>query len=175
MQPNKKPPDGDDHQSHSLQRDMFNGLLKAPSRPQTPSSLRVRSLGNGSQSGHNAEPEASVEDDPQVVHFRQLYERSEATLASLFGDTGDIIIPERQHATDPSSQETAAGAPVLEAPAPTSKKRKLDDDYDDYDDDDDDEDEDTTEQQQSPLINKSHKVQIVEAATSSPMARPVIS
>lgn len=174
MQPNKRPPDGDDHQSHSLQRDMFNGLLKAPSRPHTPSSLKVRSLGHGSQSGHNAEPEASVEDDPQVVHFRQLYERTEATLASLFGDTGEIAVPERQHAPDSSSQETAAGAPVPEVSAPTAKKRKLDDDYDDYDDDDED-DDDSNEQQQSPLVNKSHKVQIVEDAALSPMARPASS
>lgn len=173
MQPNKRPPDGDDHQSHSLQRDMFNGLLKAPSRPHTPSSLKVRSLGNGSQSGHGAEPEASVEDDPQVAHFRQLYKRSEAALAALFGNTGEIIIPERSHAPGSSSLETTAGAPVPEASVPTAKKRKLDDDYDDYDDDD--EDDDPNGQQQSPLVNKSHKVQIVEDATSSPMARPVAS
>jgi transcriptional activator SPT7 len=173
MQPNKRPPDGDDHQSHSLQRDMFNGLLKAPSRPHTPSSLKVRSLGNGSQSGHGAEPEASVEDDPQVAHFRQLYERSEAALATLFGDNGEIVVSERSNAPDSSLQENAAGAPVPEPSAPTAKKRKLDDDYDDYDDDD--EDDDPNGQQQSPLVNKSHKVQIVEDATSSPMARPAAS
>lgn len=172
MQPNKRPPDGDDHQSHSLQRDMFNGLLKAPSRPHTPSSLKVRSLGNGSQSGHNAEPEASVEEDPKVAHFKRLYEISEAKIAGLFSDTGEVILQPRQHATDTSSQEDP-GAPVPDISGPTSKKRKLDDDYDDYDDDDDD--EDTTEQQQSPLVNKSHKVQIVEDATSSPMARPAVS
>jgi transcriptional activator SPT7 len=173
MQPNKRPPDGDDHQSHSLQRDMFNGLLKAPSRPHTPSSLKVRSLGNGSQSGHGAEPEVSVEDDPQVARFRQLYQRSEVALATLFGDTGEIIAPERQHAPDSSSRETAAGAPVPVVSAPTAKKRKLDDDYDDYDDDE--EDDDPNGQQQSPLVSKSHKVQIVEDAISSPVARPVAS
>ena len=176
MQPNKRPPDGDEHQSHNLHRDMLNGLLRAPSRPHTPSSIKVRSLANGSQSGHNAEPEASVEDDPQVVHFRQLYERSEAALASLFGETGEIIVPERQHAPDSSSRETGVGAsaPVPEVPTSTAKKRKLDDDYDDYDEDEDD--EDAKDQQQSPLISKSHKVQIVEDATSSPIAvRPMAS
>lgn len=57
----------------------------------------------------------------------------------------------------------------------TSKKRKLDDedDYDDFDDDDDDDDEGAAANQ-SPLKHKSSKLQIVtDAASSSPVPRPV--
>ena len=103
--PNKRPPSGDDHQSDSLQKDVFNDLLKGSPRPHTASSLKVRSLGNGSQSGHNAEPEATVEDDPMrepllpvdwLLRLGRMSSRTRARLQTLqrdgdpFGQAGDL-------------------------------------------------------------------------------------
>ena len=161
-------PGDDDHHSHSLHRDMIHGLLRAPSRPHTPLSTKLRSLGGGSQSGQAADTEPT--DDPQVAKFRAIYFQTESHIASLFDDTGEVIVPERKHLPDPS-QPNPLDAPVAPpVPAPTSKKRKFDDDdYDDYDDDDDDDTGDNV----SPLKEKSNKVQIVADATQSPVPRPV--
>ena len=134
--------------------------------------MRNRNVGDGSQSGHAAEGDASAEDDPMVARFRELYNESEAKIATLFGSTGEVIVPERhmQHQT-PIPNTDANGSGQGQPPAPTSKKRKLDDD--DYDDFDEDEDEEETVENVSPLKGRSSKVQIVADATSSPVSRPV--
>ena len=125
----------------------------------------MRSLGDGSQSGAAAEGDTSVDDDPQTVKFRELYNACEAKIANLFSEEYQTALAEKQAGQDVEAQS--------QAPAPVSKKRKLDDD--DYDDDfDDDEDDDSTEINASPLKGKSHKVQIVADATQSPMPRPVL-
>jgi transcriptional activator SPT7 len=162
-----KPPD-DDTQSVASSK-MYSGLLKAPSRPHTPLSSRLRSLAGGSQSGQAAEPEPAVDEDPQIARFRQIYDQSEARIASLFDSHGDVVRTQRKRAApeDQQIRDVVADAPPI--PPPTSKKRKLDDDYDDYDDDDDDEADSA-----SPLKEKSNKVHIVaDATTSSPVARPI--
>lgn len=175
-----KPPD-DDHHSHSLHKDMFNGLLKAPSRPHTPLSAKLRALNAvNSNSGHAPDPEPNPEEDPQVQRFKELYEEGEARIASLFTKTGDLIKPEKRKLPESFDATTATApstqlipdiiAPDSQPSAPTSKKRKLDDDYDDYDDDEDEEEPDSST---SPLKNKASKVQIVADRHASPVPRPV--
>ncbi|KAK5952578.1 Transcriptional activator spt7 [Knufia fluminis] len=162
---------------------MFNGLLKAPSRSHTPTPLsaKLRALNSASsQSGNLPDPEPTLEDDPQVLKFKALYEESEARIASLFDQTGNVVVPPKRKlpesfdATGPSSAVPDIIAPESQGRTqpsqPTSKKRKLDDDYDDYDDDDDDEDADGAA---SPLKHKTSKVQIVSDRHASPVPRPV--
>ncbi len=151
----------------------MNGHLKAPSRPHTPQ-LRMRHLGDGSQSGHAAEVDASVEDDPVVAKFKDLYNESESKIAAIFGETGEVIVPEKEQRHDtPIGETSATDQAQSQPPAPASKKRKIDDDnYDDFDDDEEDEE---AEENASPLKSRSNKVQIVSDATSSPVPRPVFS
>ena len=170
--PNSHKPPDDDHHSHNLQKDMFAGLLKAPSRPHTPLSSKLRSVAGGSQSGQAAEPEPIIEEDPQIARFRALYSQTESRIAGLFNEVGEVILPEKGKPILDSLTEDAAAAQPTSAPAPVSKKRKLDDeDYDEYDDDEDDDAPDTV----SPLKDKSAKVQIIADADHSPLPRPVAS
>ncbi|ETN38190.1 uncharacterized protein HMPREF1541_06221 [Cyphellophora europaea CBS 101466] len=165
-----KPPDDDTHSVSSSK--IYSGLLKAPSRPHTPLSSRLRSLAGGSQSGQAAEPEPAVDEDPQIARFRALYDQTESRIASLFDSVGEVVKSTRKRPAADLQQIPDVVADVPQIPPPTSKKRKLDDDYDDYDDDDDD---DEAPESASPLKEKSNKVQIVsDANTSSPVARPVI-
>ncbi|KAK5076203.1 Transcriptional activator spt7 [Lithohypha guttulata] len=175
----------DDDYSHK----MHNGLLKAhpphpPSRPHTPnfSSAKLRTL-NGSAPQSAPDPEPPVEEDPQVLKFRAIYEETQAKIASLFTSTGDLIVSGKRklpESFDPA--ESAAQIPDVVAPEvqtqsqpqtsiPLSKKRKLDDDYDDYDDEDDDEDDAAA----SPLKGKSNKVLIVSDPNrhATPVPRPI--
>jgi transcriptional activator SPT7 len=173
--PHHKPPDDDSHSVSSSHR-MYSGLLKAPSRPHTPLSARLRGVGGagGSQSGAPAaEPDSNIEDDPQIQKFRQLYDQTESRIASLFDSVGDVIKSVKKLTIAPESQNIDIVADAPSIPPPTSKKRKLDDDYDDYDDDDDEDDAADTA---SPLKEKSNKVQIIaDVATLSPVAQPVVN
>ena len=165
-----KPPD-DDHHGPRLQKSMLSGLLDPHSRPQTPSSFKLRSQFGGSQSGQAAEPEPVVEEDPQIARFRTLYTQTESRIANLFNEFGNIILSETKKPI-PESLDVPIAGPSIVAPAPISKKRKLDDDdYDEYDDDDEEEAEEST----SPLKGKTAKVQIVADADHSPIPRPVAS
>ena len=166
-----KPPDNE-HHSHNLQKDIFAGLLKAPSRPHTPLSSKLRSVAGGSQSGQAAEPEPTIEEDPQIAHFRALYSQTESRIANLFTEVGGIILSQKKKPIPDSLESDTTVAQPTAAPVPVSKKRKLDDD--DYDDYDDDEDDDTPESV-SPLKEKSAKVQIIADADQSPVPRPVAS
>lgn len=173
--PNSQKPPDDDHPLHSLHRDPLNGLLRAPSRPHTPSSFsRLRRLGSGSQSGQATDTEANPDQDPQVLRFRALYQDTESKLATLFDSLGQVVVTQRPRHVDLLASSPSANAPnaldSAPAPAPLSKKRKLDDDYDDYDDDDDDDEPDLSST--SPLKDKPNKVHIIADATSSPLARP---
>ena len=72
-----------------------------------------------------------MEDDPQVLRFRELYDKNEAKIASLFGATGQVIISAKPSQPDILDHVAAVAEPATD-PAPASKKRKFDeDDYDD--------------------------------------------
>lgn len=135
--------------SHPLQ---FNGLLGGLSRSRTPNPAP-------SQSSHSApEPEASIEDDPRAVLFKDLFARSEARLDALFaggsGSAGGAIKEQgtRDHSmlgdvfATSTATATAAGqaaATTTKAAPPKKAARTIDeDDYDD-DEEDDEDDEDT--------------------------------
>src|SRR5205814_7201 len=94
LPPNHLRPPDEDYLSHSVNGHLFSGHLKAPSRPHTPQ-MRNRNAADGSQSGHAAEGDASAEDDPMVARFTELYNASEAKIATLFGITGEVIVPQR--------------------------------------------------------------------------------
>jgi transcriptional activator SPT7 len=132
----------------------------------------MRSLGDGSQTGTAAEGDTSVDDDPQTVKFRELYNACETKIGNLFSEEYQAALAQK-HAEQEAEAQTAQVATEgqSQAPAPVSKKRKLDDD--DYDDFDDDDEDDGTEINASPLKGKGHKVQIVADITQSPMPRPV--
>lgn len=133
----------------------------------------MRSLGDGSQSGTAAEGDTNVDDDPQTVKFRDLYNACESKIAALFNEEYQAALAQNQAEQDVEAQSTQlATEPQIQASAPLSKKRKLDDD--DYDDFDDDEEYGSMDVNLSPLKGKSHKVQIFADATQSPMPRPVL-
>ena len=169
LPPNRlRPPDDDHHHpAHFL-----HGQFKGPSRPNTPQ-MRMRALGDGSQSGTAAEGETSVDDDPQTIKFKEIYNACEAQIANLFSDEYQAALAEKHAEQEVEAQiSQIATKGRSQAPVPVSKKRKLDDD--DYDDFDDDEEDDNTDINVSPLKGKGHKVQIVADATQSPMARPAL-
>ena len=170
LPPNHLRPPDDDHIAHLHHAHLFNGHLKAPSRPHTPQ-MRFRGHGDGSQSGHPAEGDASAEDDPMVAKFKELYDASEAKVVALFGRTGEGNSGEKEDMHNSPALDASAG-PQSQLLTTISKKRKIDDD--DYDDFDDDEDDDEPDANPSPLKGKSNKVHIIADATSSPVARPVI-
>lgn len=118
-----------------------NGYSKPFSGPRTPQ-MRGSVDADGSHAGNLiSEADTALEEDPRIAIFRDLYNRTEAKINSLFSgeksseDTsGDAVaLPDGAEAQDQRADEPAP------APAPPKKPaRKLDDDdYDDYDDDDD--------------------------------------
>lgn len=139
--------------------------------------LRMRSLGDGSQSGATAtEGDAGADEDPQVVKFKDLYRACESKITALFsGEYQAALVGDAAGHTAEAQSGQLATDGQSQPPAPVSKKRKLDDD-DDYDDLDEDEDEDdaATEVNPSPLKAKSHKMQIIADANQSPLPRPVL-
>ena len=163
-----RPPD-DHHDAHPS-----NSLFRAHSRPHTPQ-FRSRGVADGSQSGQTAEGDASAEEDPRLLRFRDLYSQSEAKIAGLFSrNAQDPIGSDTINGQSDSNNDAADAA--LHAEGPPLKKRKLDDDdYNDFDDDEDDEDEDTTEHNVSPLKAKSSKPPIaVEPFTFKPPISPQV-
>ena len=135
--------------------------------------MRMRGLGDGSQSGTAAEGDTSVDDDPQTLKFREIYNNCEPKVANLFSEEYQAALAEKRAEQELEAQASQVATDAQsQAPATVSKKRKLDDD--DYDDFDDDEEDDTTEINASPLKAKSHKVQVIAGATRSPMARPAL-
>ena len=134
--------------------------------------MRMRHTGDGSVSGHGAEGDASAEDDPLVAKFKDLHRTGDALIATLFGDTGEVLRTEKPENPQLPSQPPSSAHEHAESheAAPVSKKRKLDDDdYDDFDEDDDEEEE--NESSISPLKGRSNKVHIIADATGSPASK----
>ena len=126
-------------------------------------SPQIKPRGDGaSQSGHGADAENTVDEDPTVAKFRALYEQSEQRISALFRSPGE----------DSGEHNGVVGADAMSYSAigqsqdiipPPAKKRKLDDDYDDFDDDEDDDTPLPT--QPSPLKGKGN-------LTASTLLRP---
>ncbi|KAJ5104119.1 hypothetical protein N7532_004648 [Penicillium argentinense] len=147
---NTRPPD-----EHQESPRPVNGLVKTLSGSRTPQ-IRGSVSADGPNAGSmTSEPDTTVEEDPRIAQFRDLYRHSEAKINALFSGL---------HAADDSPAGAVAGteqpdadtervdAPVHPTAPPSKKARKLDDDYDDYDED---EDEDMADAAESPLKTKS--------------------
>ncbi|KAL4786183.1 hypothetical protein BJX76DRAFT_322144 [Aspergillus varians] len=118
-----------------------NGYSKLFSGPRTPQ-MRGSVDADGPHAGNLiSEADTTLEEDPRIALFRDLYNRTEAKINGLFSgeksseDTIDDAVagPDGAEAPDQRADEPAT------PPAPPKKPaRKLDDDdYDDYDDDND--------------------------------------
>lgn len=115
------------------------------------------------------------EDEQQVAMFKDLFRRSEAKIASLFGGgvTGEPV-PDGDDVAQPGQLEDEAdSAEPTKEQAPKKAARTIDEDN--YDDDDDDDDEDDEEETQvSPLKNKSTNVLLSPSKSgSSPISSDV--
>jgi transcriptional activator SPT7 len=119
-----------------------------------------------------SEPDLTLEEDPRIAQFRDLYRRSEAKINALF--SGHYAADDPTTAAIAETEQPDAGTERVDAPtsptAPPSKPaRKMDDDYDDYDEDDDADMEDATE---SPLKSKSVPPPQDPSATTLSVQRP---
>ncbi|KAJ5540115.1 hypothetical protein N7513_008447 [Penicillium frequentans] len=125
-----------------------NGLVKTLSGSRTP---QIR--GSVSAEGPNAasmtsEPDITIEEDPRIASFRELFRTSEAKINALFSghyipdESSDAAVAEIDSSELKNERVDAPAAPAAAPPKPT---RKLDDDYDDYDEDDDADMEDSVE------------------------------
>jgi len=133
-----------------------------PTRSHTPSLFEDATL---------AEPVAvqydgdNAEEEQQRAMFRELYERSEAKIAALFGGEPS---QEQEQGEDNSAQidqlaEEHIAAEKSKAQASKKPARAIDEDN--YDDDDDEDDEDDV--QASPLKNKSANVLLSPSKSGS--------
>ncbi len=115
----------------------------------------------------------NAEEEHQRQLFKELYLRSEAKIAALFGGRGTS---EQESGEDTSTaedqlaaEEAAAAEPAID-PGPKKSARTIDEDN--YDDDDDEDDEDDV--QQSPLKNKSGNVLLSPSKSgSSPVSSDI--
>lgn len=147
---NTRPPD--DHQESPRP---VNGLVKTLSGSRTPQVRGSVGADGPNPSSMTSEPDLTLEEDPRIAQFRDLYRRSEAKINALF--SGRYAADDPATAAIAETEQPDAGTERVDAPAPptappSKPARKLDDDYDDYDEDDDADMADATE---SPLKNKS--------------------
>jgi transcriptional activator SPT7 len=120
-----------------------NGYSKTFSGPRTPQ-MRGSVDADGLHAGNLiSEADTTAEEDPRVAIFRDLYNRTEAKINSLFsgGKPSEGTSSDAGAGSGPDEAETKDQRADESAPTPTPVKkpaRKLDDDdYDDYDEDDD--------------------------------------
>ncbi|KAJ5989171.1 hypothetical protein N7481_004381 [Penicillium waksmanii] len=164
---NTRPPD--DHQESPRP---VNGLVKTLSGSRTPQVRGSVSADGPNPSSMTSEPDLTLEEDPRIAQFRDLYRRSEAKINALF--SGHYTADDPATAAIAETEQPDAGTERVDAPAPptappSKPARKLDDDYDDYDEDDDADMEDVTE---SPLKSKSVPPPQDPSAATLPVQRP---
>ncbi|KAI1377997.1 hypothetical protein F4677DRAFT_414136 [Hypoxylon crocopeplum] len=122
-------------------------------------------------------PEASDTDEDRVrAHFDELYRRSEAKIALMFGPDGsinhDVIESWRRSATTSAAPPpTTDHAAIEERPAKRVKRVIDEDDYGDDDDDDDDEEDDDGRSTNAPNI-AALKSKAAAAAAAASKALP---
>ncbi|KAI9823289.1 MAG: Transcriptional activator spt7 [Thelocarpon impressellum] len=142
----------------------------APMRPRTPRLMSADVVPNGPSSasisgeGGDGGPEFV---DPRLAAFREVYARSEANIARLFGGDGGGDLSERGEEETAAAEHGAATRP--DAPPKKPARTMDEDDYDDYDDDNDDDDDqaDAVEESSPPLKSKT-LVTPVKPAASAP-------
>jgi transcriptional activator SPT7 len=119
-----------------------------------------------------SEPDLTLEEDPRIAQFRDLYRRSEARINALF--SGRYAADDSATAAIAETEQPDAGTERVDAPAPptappSKPARKLDDDYDDYDEDDD---ADMADAAESPLKSKPVPPSQDPSAATLPVPRP---
>ncbi|CAI7577256.1 unnamed protein product [Penicillium pancosmium] len=164
---NTRPPD--DHQESPRP---VNGLVKTLSGSRTPQVRGSVSADGPNPSSMTSEPDLTLEEDPRIAQFRDLYRRSEAKINAIF--SGHYAADDPATAVIAETEQPDAGTERVDAPAPPTAPpakpaRKMDDDYDDYDEDDDADMEDATE---SPLKSKSVPPPQDPSAATLPVQRP---
>lgn len=164
---NTRPPD--DHQESPRP---VNGLVKTLSGSRTPQVRGSVSADGPNPGSMTSEPDLTLEEDPRIAQFRDLYRRSEAKINALFSghyaaDDSPVALAE----TDQSdAQAERVDAPAPPTAPPSKPARKMDDDYDDYDEDDD---ADMADAAESPLKDKSVPPSQDPSAATLPPQRPV--
>lgn len=165
---NTRPPD--DHQESPRP---VNGLVKTLSGSRTPQVRGSVSADGPNHSSMTSEPDLTLEEDPRIAQFRDLYRRSEAKINALF--SGRYAADDAATAAIAETEQSDAGTERVDAPAPptappSKPARKLDDDYDDYDEDDD---ADMADASESPLKSKSSLPPPQDPSTATlPVQRP---
>jgi transcriptional activator SPT7 len=156
--------------SSHLSSKTFHHRDDTPARTNTPSLLLEDATMSESATvqydGDNAE------DEQQRQMFKELYQRTEAKIAGLFGGRNSV---EEENGGDNGAQvdQLAADEPSIAEPkeqAPKKSARTIDEDN--YDDDEEDEDEDDV--QDSPLKNKgAHALLSPSKSGSSPVSSDI--
>lgn len=124
-----------DNGSRDKHRPIANG---SASRSRTPN--MTSEGGRGARTaGEMAERDHGAEEDPRVAMFRELYVRSEAQIAILFGQAEEDVVAESQIDCGEGVPGPArAFEQSTSDAAPKKAARNIDeDDYDDYDNDED--------------------------------------
>ncbi|KAJ5239721.1 hypothetical protein N7468_004340 [Penicillium chermesinum] len=131
-----------------------NGLVKTLSGSKTPQIRGSVSAEGPNPGSMSSEPDITVDEDPRIAQFREMYRKSEAKINALFSGrfSADDLAAAALTEPDPSAAQNECVDAPAPVPSPPSKPaRKLDDDYDDYDEDDD---ADTADSTESPLKSK---------------------
>ena len=163
-----RPPEDEHHPVHAL-----HASFKT-SRSATPQ-IKMRGLADGSQTGTTADGDTNMEDDPETIKFKELYNSYESKIDDLFsGHFQTALAANQADQAGPaqfSAMTTNQGQP--QGPTSQSKKRKLDeDDYGDLDDDNE-EDDIGAQARLSPRKGMGRKVQVIADVCQSPKPRPI--
>lgn len=130
-----------------------NGLVKTLSGSKTPQIRGSVSAEGPNPGSMTSEPDIAVEEDPRIAQFREMYRKSEAKINALFSGrytADDLAAVAAAESDAPATQNERVDAPAAAPPPPSTKARKLDDDYDDYDDDDEPDTADSVDSPSKP-------------------------
>ncbi|KAH8819657.1 hypothetical protein F5884DRAFT_658840 [Xylogone sp. PMI_703] len=114
----------------------------------------------------------NIEEERQRARFKELYQRSEAKIAALFGgESSSEQAPQEDKPEQPSQlPDGPRAADVSKEPPPKKAARTIDEDN--YDDDDEEEEDDT---QASPLKNKGANPLLSPSKSGSSPVQSVLS
>lgn len=156
------------HLGHSKQP--FHHQDGTPTRSHTPSLLEDAIVSEPAAVQYDGGD--NVEEETQRARFKELYARSEAKIAALFGG-GDLEEQELPEDSSAQVNQLSEQSSILEQPKEQAAKKAVRTiDEDNYDDDEDDDEEDDA--QPSPLKNKSANALLSPSKSgSSPVSSDV--
>ena len=136
--------------SHLGPNKTFQHRDDTPARSHTPSLFEDATMGEPAAVQYDGD---NAEDENQRAVFKELYKRSEAKLAALFGGASSEQEELGEDNTDQDDQLSDAPITADQSKQQAPKKAARAIDEDNYDDDDEEDEED--DMQESPLKNKS--------------------